>query len=529
MSSIIYLLVTSAKNSIISIIKKPSKLIIYIFLFVMIGFMIYASLLPKQNTNSLLDIYYLKGIFLGFILLFSVLTISKGMESGDTFFDMSDVNMLFVSPISPKKVLIYGVIRLAKTAFLASFFFLLQIQNLKNIFNVGFDGVLIILLTYVLCMVLTQIISLLIYSLTNGKPKRKQFVKLIGVILVLPALILFLTKYISTNNFGQSLIEVLKTPYVNLLPVAGWGATAALETISGNFINAFLYYGIIVATGVFAIVILTVSNSDYYEDVLCATETNYEKKRALSEGNINAATKTNRKIIVSNTGLSGYGASAIFGKHMRESLRENRLFIFSPQIYSMLLSVVVIIIILNKQANIFIILSSICAMQIKMISFSRGLKELYMPYIYLIPEKSFSKILWGNAENIFRILCDAILLFAISGFYLKENILIIIMSILTYTLFSLMLISINYFSIRLTEINISSVIMTPLFLFSVMLVMLPGIICAMVVYYILTGVMGSISALGILCGWELLLSIIFFWFSKGVLDSCDMPVMINRQ
>ena len=50
-----------------------------------------------------------------------VLTVWSGLKSGATFFKMSDVNLLFVSPVSPKTILAYGLIKQMGASALAVF------------------------------------------------------------------------------------------------------------------------------------------------------------------------------------------------------------------------------------------------------------------------------------------------------------------------------------------------------------------------------------------------------------------------
>jgi hypothetical protein len=59
---------------------------------------------------------------------------------------------------------------------------------------------------------------------------------------------------------------------------------------------------------------------------LVATETAFERKRSLTEGNINALTvNKNKRHKVRGEGIGGNGASTFFYKHLREAFRTNRL------------------------------------------------------------------------------------------------------------------------------------------------------------------------------------------------------------
>jgi hypothetical protein len=126
MSSLVFLLVKSAKNTLLELRRKPAKLALWVLVIAGIGGIFLFSLFTRQNAAGSLDLVWLKGILFLFILLSVVIAIQKGLAKGDVIFDMNDVNLLFVSPVSSRLILMYGIVRMAKTAFLAGFFILFQ-------------------------------------------------------------------------------------------------------------------------------------------------------------------------------------------------------------------------------------------------------------------------------------------------------------------------------------------------------------------------------------------------------------------
>jgi hypothetical protein len=174
MNSLVFLLLRSAKNTLLELGRKPAKLLLWVLVIAGIGGIFILSLFTtRQSTEASLDLVWLKGILFLLILIFVVTAIQKGLAKGDVIFDMNDVNLLFVSPVSSRMILMYGIVRMAKMAFLAGFFILFQSNSLSVSFGVGFDGVLLLLLGFMLAVGVLQILSLLIYSLSNGRPRRQ--------------------------------------------------------------------------------------------------------------------------------------------------------------------------------------------------------------------------------------------------------------------------------------------------------------------------------------------------------------------
>lgn len=162
--------------------------------------------------------------------------------------------------------------------------------------------------------------------------------------------------------------------------------------------------------------------------------------------------------------------------------------------------------------------------QIFLIGTGRGLKDLYSHYIYLIPESSFRKIVWSNLEVVFKVLVEGLLIFSIAGVILGESVLLIAVSIAVFTLFSLLLLGINYLSMRWTGANVSTGLMVFIYIIAVIIFMAPGLAAAIAVG-IAAGESGLLVGLGILAVWELIAALGCFALSRGVLHSCDMPVI----
>jgi len=270
---------------------------------------------------------------------------------------------------------------------------------------------------------------------------------------------------------------------------------------------------------------IAISNPDYYEDVLVATETAFERMRVLSEGQINPEASSTKKIKVAKTGIGGQGASSIFYKHLRESFRANRFGLWGlSSVLTVLGAVVFSLFMRDKGGSIIVLLQILMWLQIFMIGTGRGLKELYIHYIYLIPDSSFRKIVWSNLEIAFKVLVESLAIFVLTGLILDESFGTIAAAILVYTLFSFLLLGINYLSLRWTGTNISAGLLLFIYSLAVIVIMLPGLVAAIILGSMIEG-KGILIGLGALAVWELLAGLGCFALSKSVLHRTDMPVL----
>jgi hypothetical protein len=528
MNSLVFLLTRSMKNSLLETLRKPAKLTIWLILVIALGGSLVISLFVSREQKDLIDLIWLQGGLFAILAMFFTGAVKKGLSTGDTLFDMSDVNLMFVSPLTPRTILVYGVVRMAKLAsFVGVFFILFQSAMLNQKFGIGMGAVLLLLLGFVLAASLMQIISLAIYSFTVGNPARKLVVRLIAIATHVPLAISLLIPFFSTGNFGGSAQQAIRSSFFSWTPVTGWASKGAIALITGDARTGWLLYGLIIIAGALLLLSLALNKLDYYEDVLVATETAFEKKRAISEGQIHIDAIGTKNVSVAKTGVGGSGASAIFFKHMRESFRMNRLGLWGTSSFLIAAIAIAFAFFSRGKDNSFLgMLYFLMWMQVFVISTGRGLKELYSHYIYMIPDGPTRKVIWNNLEIVMKVAVESVVIFVAAGIILQESPLRIAAAILVYTLFSFLLLGVNYLSLRWTGANINVGMLVLIYIFSVILIMLPGIVGAILTGFFM-GKAGIFVGMLVLAAWEFIAGLGCFTFSRGILHRCDMPSLAN--
>ena len=521
MSSHFYLFRMSLKNRILAVIHKPARLALYLLVFAAIGGALVVTLLGASQRDHTYPISYLLLIFFAFMLIFYGLSIQKGLSSGDTIFEMSDVNLLFVSPVNPRATLLYGLIRMAGMSFWAGFFVLFQSSTL-SVFGVGFGGVLVLFGTFILNTIVLTLLSLVIYSASNGNPRRKRTVRILAIAVFVPLLVFSVLQLASLGGM-PAVSSIADSPFLASAPFVGWASAGAIALIQGRMLEGLAWLGLLVLAGAILFLYLMFSRSDYYEDVLVATETSFERKRAAAEGDIQAAGSTTAKVKVTRTGLSGLGSQVLFYKHLRETFRKNRFGFFSLQMLITALGVFVLSFLLRGSLDLVTVLQILMWIQVFMIGTGRGLMELYSHYIYMIPASPFKKLIWSNMELMLKTAVESVLFLWFPGLILDGRISVTLASMLVYILFSLMLLAINYLSLRWTQSNLSQGLLLIVYFLAVVLFMAPGLAAAIAVFVLIGGPSGMPAALVALSAWELAAALICFAFSRKILHDCDMP------
>lgn len=528
MNSLVFILLRTSKNHFLELRQKPAKLVMYLLVAFGMGAFVAWSLLSGDVDVEHMDIVWLRGMIFAFLLLSFIPSIIQGLSNGNTLFGMDDVNFLFVSPLNPRSILLYGVGRVMKKTLLYSFFILFYSAMLNNMFGVDLAGMLILLAGYYLTIVVVQIMTVFIYSITNGNPRRKTATRVIAGLMFAPLLLSAVLHVQAVDwNIFEGLPAVLESSVLAFTPVVGWTSAGIVAFIVGDITSGILFFGLLVLFGGALVSAIYFGKPDYYEDVLVSTETMFEKQRAAAEGQASLDTMSDRQIKIKGTGVGGFGASALFYKHVRESFRSNRFGLWGFGTLILVAAAVIYVLLAMHSADdlsgslIMTPLYILMFLQLFMISMGRGMREMYNHYVYLIPQSPFQKMIWSNIEIMLKSTVEAVLVFGFIGVISREHPLLVIAAIVVYVMFSFLLISINYVYLRFTGVAVKSGILVSFYFLAIIIIMAPGI-AGVIIAAMMIESWGLLLGLGILAAWELLMALVCFYAARGLLHNCDM-------
>ncbi|MDD4296841.1 MAG: putative ABC exporter domain-containing protein, partial [Ruminiclostridium sp.] len=242
-----------------------------------------------------------------------------------------------------------------------------------------------------------------------------------------------------------------------------------------------------------------------------------QRIKAKREGKGNGINNKTRK--VKGEFLSS-GSKAIFEKHLLE-YRKTSYFMFfdKSSIITIIAGIVFKYLMPDGVGNIFFILFFSAYMLFFFTIQGKWPLELEKPYIFLIPESNTSKLIYCTmAENIKNLL-DGTLLFTVSYFLFDVNPIVIVLCIISYTLYGAIYIYSDVLSRRLFGKIHSKTMLIFIKMFVSAFVVLPGVIL-MGVISIGQGNM-IISALAIVA-WNLAATTILILLSKSILNNLEI-------
>ena len=538
MNALSFLIRRQIRNFFRDMVRHPSKLVLYL---VAVGFfvlMIVTGQSEKAEKTSFSDLRMLEGIFLGWLLLFSVPMLFSSLKSGTTMFAMSDVNLLFVSPLPPKRILFYGLVKQAAATLLGFVFLLFNAGTLMQNFGIGMWDVILLLAGSALLVIVVQVVSLLLYSWSNGNAARQSRVRTVLTVLFAALAAAGCTAYLKAGGGVEGLFYAFDSPLVTAFPFIGWMNGLVFALIRGQ-LSAALLWGVLLAAG-FALCIWLFlrSDADYYEDVLQTTEIQYEAKRAVKEKRQPAmrTNDLNRKTKLGETGLGrGWGAAAFFYKHLREVKRRSRfLFLNRVSVTVLIVDLVIAFIGMNGKTgedgmSPAMKLMLLLAIDVYVLFLTNAAgdwtRELSKPYLYLVPEEPFRKLLWASMSTALKPVLEGVLFFTVLTAALQAEPLAGLTAFLGYASFGLLFLAGNILSQRVFGSLTNRGVVMFLYLFMLLVLMSPGVAGSIVLFFAMPQTIAEGARL-LLAGlvavaWNILVSLGIIYACRNLLATAE--------
>lgn len=438
MKALTYLIIIQLKNRLIQLKKKPALLILYIFIAAMLVLVFFASfMMDREGREMNFADERIMLLILGALgVLFLGSYVSTGLSTGSTLFSMPDVGLLFVAPISSKKILFYGLVSTLGKTILTSTFILFQVSTLKSSFGYGAKELFALIFIYVMMLVFGQLLAIATYMFSSVNSRRRSIIHASIYVFLGLLLIVYLLIWRSEDiGWFQAFLKMIDSRAFRFIPMGGWAIMFFSGVSSGSILDIVISLALFILFSTIFIIFLTSGKADYYEDVLQSTETTYQKLTAAREGK--TVSHTNKKIKFRDNDkgiLKGKGAITIAYKNFLEMKRKSR-FIFVDGL-TIFITIAVAIAGYNlrgKEGSSFGVLGMLLYIQFFITAFGPLKFELTKPHIYMIPEKSIKKVFAASVTSMIKPIVDSVFIFTALGIIGQVNIMQCIFLALSYS------------------------------------------------------------------------------------------------
>lgn len=495
MKAIIYMLRKTVKNGIIDILHHPLQLIVYLFIaLTTVSGIVIALTRNIGYEQSHSDFRILQGAYLMILYFISVPIMLKGTNASTTFFKMSDVANVFTAPISEKRILVYGVGRQMATILMLLVCFISYGAIAVQYFSLTIWDAVLLLLGIGVMLFEVQMVTVLIFCVCNGRPARIRMMKYAIYFIIIIPIAIALIQLFARSFVYENLLSAVSLPYLNYIPIIGWTSGMFMGIIMGSTANVWIYASLLLLFAVFAILIFVYSKADYYEDVLQKTESVYEFRNAIKNGNVSDKNmmSSRKKVKIGRTGISkGSGASVFFYKQLREMSRRSRIPFININTAVLTAFIIIIGFALRTFENskitasmtltITAILS--CYIQFFFTVSDDWIKELQKPYIFMVPASPVKKLIMSCATSVIKPFIDGVIAFAIGGTLFSASPIDILACIAVYFSCGLVYTSLNVLVQRFMGKTGNRGVLMVVYMLLLFVALTPGIVVSATLFF----------------------------------------------
>lgn len=386
MHALSYLMAARLKNTVKDLLRHPGRLLYVVVLILLFFFAAAGS--SSLEFGAFRDPRELAAMGSGLFLLVFLLSLWNGFSKGGSIFSMADVNLLFPSPIRRTQALFYALLRQISTTLLVGLVLLYQYGWLHDTYHISVFGMVAVCLGYILALFLGQVTAMTVYTYTSSRSGAQKVLQTVLVLCLLAlAVWVCLGIWRSPQDRLAGLVNAANGWPVKLFPVGGWLGWSFAGVLG---LDSW-WPGLVLCAGWLLVLVwlLVRFPGDWYEDVLKTAELAQSAIAAWKEGTGEAAPG---KIRLGKTGLGkGWGASAFYYKQKREDQRGGWL-LLSPTSLTFA-GIIIVLAVFWKSAGLLTLFGLSVYLQIFSTGQNRLSRELGKPFLYLVPEPAFAKLL----------------------------------------------------------------------------------------------------------------------------------------
>ena len=323
-----------------------------------------------------------------------------------------------------------------------------------------------------------------------------------------------------TKDFIKAAVLYLNNEYFNYLPFLGWFKVIIVAAVKGIDAVFYLNLSLVVVSFLVMILVIYKLKTDYYEDVLAATERREQLILAKKQGKRGLGLR-NSKVKKVHYTYGGTGAKAIFFRHILEYQKTSFFFVNRN---TLLLAIIGIA---SKYFYADLSIRVVLYFSVYILFFfslqGKWVQELGKPFIYLIPANGARKVFYATLAEIIKSGIDGMVLFSAVGLMFKSDILTIFLSGLSYTTFGVIFTYGDLLSRKLFG-ETHSIQLSMFFKMGLLfLIIIPGIVISISLGFVWKGNSSAdYFSLLVLSGYNLLAALLILLRCKEMFEKLEM-------
>ena len=477
MNAVVYVFVRQYINRVKRIFSKPlSAILTVLAVLCFLSGPIFSFIVPYKG---LVGDQGRELVIAGMQLFIGVTLIASALSQQGGLFKYAEANILFSAPFSKRTILLYSTFQTVPasilTAMFMSFYFPFVIGSAMT--GLKLLATLLVMALMVFCIYILYYYIYIQDIAYPGLKNRLKKVTLLGFAVI--AVIFAATWENNGRDVEAAAVTFLTSSFYNAFPVFGWAKWAIAALLNGQYFTGFIPALLLLAG--FSYVLARV----YY-----SLDVEFYEKAQLDSIRLQQ--------VVDNLKSSGYDARGITIKKVRQAkgdFKPGARAIMSRQLLEMKKRGPMIALKELISGGIYIVIGLamglgfefVCGMVLfALIGSTSGdgwNSEFKRPYIYLIPETSFKKVIYTVIPDFIKTLFSVVIVMTAAAAAYKIEPLQAIFYILLMATYTLLFVAAGVFTYRILGRLSNAIVLLFLRMLLMMLSTIPGGILAVVLYF----------------------------------------------
>jgi hypothetical protein len=398
MNAVIYLIVRQYVNRIKRIFKKPLNAILTIFaVLCIISGPVLMIVIPNNytgivGTNGREMVIAGIQLFIGITLILSALSQQSGL------FAYSEACLLFSSPFSKRTILLYSTMQTLPASVMTALFMCFYFPYVigKAMTPLKLLATLVVMSLMIFCVYILYYYIYIQDIAHEGLKKRlKKYIWLFFAVIAAVYAALWI---INDRNFGKAAITFFTSDIYNAFPVFGWAKWAVAALLNDHYVTGFVPALLLLALASYILARIYYSQDvDFFEKAQLDSIRLQKVIENLKSNGYDASGMTVKRVRTAKADFRP-GAGAIMSRQLLEMKKKGPLLTFRD----LLNGIIYVVIGLAAGFGFEFVYPMIIFSMVMNTTTDNWNAEFKKPYIYLIPESSFRKLLYAVMPGVIK-------------------------------------------------------------------------------------------------------------------------------
>jgi len=517
MNAVVYLLLRQYANRIRRLFRKPLNALLTIIaaLFILSGPILmlvipefYEGLVGARGREIAVAGVQL---FIGMTLILSSLSQQGGL------FTYSEASILFSAPLTKRTVLLYSTLQSLPGSILTSIFMCFYFPWLigSAMTPLKLLATLLVMALLIFCIFILYYYIYIQDIAHEGLKKRlkKYLLIFFGAVAVIYAVI-WLT---NGHDFGEAAITFFTSPFYNAFPLFGWAKWAVAALLNDQYITGFIPAILLLLVSAFVLARIYYSQDvDFYEKAQLDSIRLQKVVDALRSNGYDAAGLPEQKVRRPK-GSFREGAAAIMSRQFLEMKKRGPMLAFRDLINGL----IYIVIGLAAGFDFTIVFTMIVFSMIVNTTTDSWNAEFKKPYVYLIPESPFRKLMYAILPSIVKNMLGESIIVVIAAALFGAGVREAVFSVILLAAYTLLFTSAGVFTYRIMGHMTNTVLLMFMRLLFIMAAAVPGGVIA-IVLNLAAGIGDPVLLMIPVILANLLCSLLFMFLSRKLLLQSEL-------